>query len=120
MTSDDDLRARFAALRRAERGTAPPLDAILARPRPPRRRASSIALAAAAVVVALLGARLVLRRPPNERAASRAPSVLEWRSPTASLLRTPGQELLRTVPTLRSSLLRDVPLDSLTTVDPGA
>ncbi|AHG88945.1 hypothetical protein J421_1408 [Gemmatirosa kalamazoonensis] len=116
---DDDLRARFATLRRAELGAAPPLDALLVRPRVRRRLATRAALAAAAVLlVALLGIRLAARRTEDVRRPP--PSIVAWRSPTASLLRTPGEELLRTVPTLRSSLLRAAPLDSLVTHGPGA
>jgi hypothetical protein len=113
MTSPDpDLRARFAALRRADAATAPDLDALFAkgRARPRGRLVLPAMLAAAAVVIAVAGVRYGGSRPSIDVVvAPSAPSLVAWRSPTASLLQTPGRELLQTVPTLTSSLWLDVP-----------
>jgi hypothetical protein len=51
------------------------------------------------VAAALLSAWLVALRLPAPPYVS-GPSIADWRSPTAFLLRTPGQELLREPPAL--------------------
>jgi hypothetical protein len=93
--NDRRLREAFASLRREEQAHAPPLERVLAR-RPSSRRvvaAPAYALAAAVAVVAVVAA-LALRPPRPEPAMSLA----EWTEPTAFLLRTPGSDLLTTVP----------------------
>lgn len=117
---DDDLRSRFDALRRADQAAAPEFGVALAPVGARTRRPVTLpaALAAAAIILALVGLRFATQRTRLE--PPRAPSILSWRSPTAALLQTPGLELLRTVPTLRSSLLRGVPWESLATRHPGA
>ena len=116
--NDDDLQSRFDALRRADEGMAPDLATLVARRRAHNRRpiVFGAAFAAAAVVLVVVGLRFFA--PPT--APPVVPSILSWQSPTASLLQTPGLELLRTVPTLRSSLLRSVPAESLMKRQPGA
>jgi hypothetical protein len=105
MHIDRDLKQRFDALRRADRAAAPDFGAIVRRPATRRRPVVlRAALFAATVLLAIGGARLATRRTRAE-----IPSILTWQSPTATLLRTPGQGLLRDIPTLRSSLLRDRP-----------
>jgi hypothetical protein len=103
MHMDRDLEQRFEALRCADRAAAPDFGAIVRRPagrRPPV--VFRAALVAATIVLAIGGVGLAMRRTREE-----VPSVLTWRSPTATLLRTPGQGLLHNIPTLRSSLLGD-------------
>ena len=100
---DRELVRRFEELRRGDEAAAPDLDRLLVRPR--RGRVSSRRrLALAAAVVVLLAAVLLLRRaaPPGSRDALRpaAGSLAAWRSPTGSLLRTPGAELWTRVPAL--------------------
>jgi hypothetical protein len=103
MHSDRDLTRRFDALRRADRAAAPDFGAIVRRPAVRQRPVAFRAvLVAATIVLAVGGVRLATRRTRDE-----VPSVLTWRSPTATLLRTPGQGLLHDMPTLRSSLLGD-------------
>ena len=113
MTSlDRDLRTRFDALRRVDAAAVPDLDALLAksRARPRRRLVLPAVLAAAAVVIAVAGVRNARSRPPIDIVvAASGPSLVAWRSPTASLLQTPGRELLQTVPRLTSPLWLDVP-----------
>jgi len=114
MTPDDsdldlDLARRFREKRVAEESAAPDLGELLARPRPVRKgpsMARRLALAAALAVVAA-GAWVLLRQRPSFRGAPTAgdlpPAALrvaEWKSPTASLLRTPGADLWRRVPAL--------------------
>jgi hypothetical protein len=64
--------------------------------------------AAAAVVVFLMIAVSLQRRTgrmiPDEEVAA-AQKLAEWRAPSDSLLRTPGQELLETTPKLANSYL---------------
>lgn len=101
---DQDLRDRFAALRREDAAAAPPFDAVRASAvRPPSRRprlarwAPAITVAAAAVLVALGVLRM---RQPREPLVSLA--TTRWQSPTDFLLRVPGAEYLEGVPRLSS------------------
>ncbi len=128
MTRDDsdlDLEERFAERRRADELAAPDLDRLLARPRPspspaPGRR---LALAAAALVFAAAAAALFFRSRTPVRgardAAALPPAAAElaaWKSPTSSLLSTPGAELWRRVPALvpRVPVFASVPLPQAT------
>lgn len=116
--NDDDLQSRFDALRRVDEAAVPELAALVATPRARRRHrvALGAAVAAAAVIVVIVGLQFFAgpAAPPPER------SILAWRSPTASLLQIPGLELMRTVPTLRSTILRNVPPGTLVKLQPGA
>ena len=99
-----DLDRRFAALRRLEREEGPPFRRVWAAAGRSRRswtpRPLRLATGGAAVVAAaLLSAWLVALKVPAPPYAS-GPSISDWQSPTAFLLRTPGQELLREPPAL--------------------
>lgn len=109
---DDGLRARFDALREADGRRVPAFRAMLGRrahASPPAalpRRAwlRALVLAAAAAIVLALGLTITPGR------GDFAPQPLStWTSPTASLLRTPGSDLLAS-PGLVAS-----PLDQLIT-----
>ena len=94
---DQDLRERFAALRREDAGQTPCF-AVLEKQRTAAPRLvwlPAIALAALVVVVAgaFLFTRLQRREPPFPNR-----SITEWKSPTDFLLQTPGREVLRSVP----------------------
>lgn len=96
---DRDLRERFAALRREDGVRLPALRSILDR-RTTRRAGSRLALAAAGaagVAVAAVLAFQALRPVPQA-------SLAQWTEPTAFLLRTPGSELLSTVPPFGAGL----------------
>jgi hypothetical protein len=103
MHVDRDLKQRFDALRRADAAAAPDFEAIVRRPVTRRRPVAFRAVLVAATVLAAIGGVRLATRPTR----ADIPSVMTWRSPTATLLRTPGQELLHDIPTLRSSLLGD-------------
>ena len=97
-----DLRAAFAAVRREDAAGAPPFEAVIAASRrgPHRRRpwlvpALTGTVAAAVVAIAVL---TVARRP--EPRLPGVPSFEDWTAPTDFLLRTPGMEMLETVPSL--------------------
>ena len=112
MNGDEDLRSRFDALRQLDGAAVPAVDAILARRavRRPRRVAVTAMVAAAAIVLLAVGVRFAASRPADTISVeSGEPSLLAWRSPTASLLQTPGSELLLDMPSLGSSLLRSFP-----------
>jgi hypothetical protein len=113
MNDDQDLRSRFAALRQLDGATVPDVDAIVARrpTRRPRRVLLPATIAAAAAIVLIVaGVRFTASEPSVSISVSPAePSILAWRSPTASLLQTPGRELLQTTPTVESALLRSLP-----------
>jgi hypothetical protein len=110
--SDDEreLARSFAALREEERRSAPGFQAIRARaPSTPtaRRVRPRLGVALAAALAAALGAALLFRLAPEE-SAPELPAVAalaSWRSPTGSLLVTPGAELLRALPAVGEDLL---------------
>jgi len=103
---DPDLARRFAALRQQERQAVPPFRLLWAaagrrRPGAAGRFLLLAAAGAAVVAAALLAAWLVAQKVPAPRPSpGAAPSIVEWRSPTDFLLRTPGQEILRQPPAL--------------------
>lgn len=103
MKNDDEseLREAFAALRREDAEEAPPFQAMLASGAGhirPIALAPGGWLAAAAVVAALLVGIWAVRRP----APTSPPmaSMERWIAPTDFLLRTPGREILDSVPRL--------------------
>jgi hypothetical protein len=107
--SDDEIRERFSALRRADEGLAPSFARLAeeaaravppsAHSRPRLNRVALLSFAAAATLLLVVG---TARRRLREREAAQPPLAL-WTSPTASLLRTPGSNLL-TASTLTPSV----------------
>jgi hypothetical protein len=98
MPNDRDLRERFAELRRRDQADAGEFYSFLRRARP---RANPMRLSAwVAVGLAVMIAVVVVSIPRSGRRNIGSPeiSITEWKSPTDFLLRTPGQELLRTIP----------------------
>jgi hypothetical protein len=101
MSDDDrDLRELFAGLKAEDRGHSPPFRRPV---RTERRRPWSPRLAVAAAIVLIA---VVLTRPdaPPRNTSPQLvdPGAVTWRSPTDFLLNTPGNELMRTVPTVGS------------------
>jgi hypothetical protein len=113
--SDHELRAHFDALRATDERDAPGFRAVLDRAAPTAPDATRLrarlrlgaALAIAAAIV--LAAGLTLTSPRRNFVAE---PLSAWTSPTASLLHTPGSELLAS-PSLVPSAL-----DHLTTTLP--
>lgn len=107
---DDELRSRFAELRAADEAGAPDFRGVLDRAaqrtpgisrtgwRSPSR--ITISLAVAAAVVFAIGLTIQSR----QRRAFVPVNLSIWTSPTASLLRTPGSELI-TSPILVPSMV---------------
>jgi hypothetical protein len=110
--NDDQLRRLFAALGQREQGPVPPFEHVWATAaartgrRQPRVR---WAVAAAAVFVAVI---LLHRTGGSDYAA--AAQLAAWRSPTAALLRVPGDDILRSVPSVGATIMR------FTTLQPAA
>ncbi len=110
--SDDELRARFKALRSADEPHTPAFEQIRNRPvraapAAPRARFAwrlGVALSVAAALLLSAGVTRAYRR-----YTFVAPPLSTWTSPTASLLHTPGTELLR------SPKFAPSPLDHLIT-----
>jgi hypothetical protein len=102
--NDRDLHEAFQTLRRATkaeefRGTLAGL--ARRRSRAARLRRSVLGVAVAAAVVAAL-VIFGLIRPREQRGALVDLATAHWEGPTDFLLRTPGAELLRTIPTFTS------------------
>ena len=110
---DDDLREAFAALRREDAARTPTFDALLAGaagearrgPRHPLWSVGGLAVAAAVLVAVIVGVRV--RRPAPM--PSPMVSLEQWTAPTAFLLRTPGLEILETVPRIGGPVPRPRP-----------
>ena len=109
--SDDELRARFRALRAADERDVPGFER--ARDRPARVASAAARIRFRWLGVALSVAAALLLSAGVTRAYRRYTFVAQplstWKSPTAALLRTPGAELLH------SLRLAPSPLDHLTT-----
>jgi hypothetical protein len=109
MNHDDDLRERFAALRREDARSAPSFDRLLrtaARPapRPTARFAPAAGVVLAVAAVFFWGVRW------HDRTARHAEPVIplaDWHSPTDFLLETPGSPLLREVPRIGDPTLNE-------------
>jgi hypothetical protein len=96
---DRELRERFAELRRADQARAGEYLAVLYQPARWTRHvrpAKWAAVAGLALVIAV--AVLLVERSKRRYAGSHDVSITEWKSPTDFLLRTPGQEVLQTIP----------------------
>jgi hypothetical protein len=101
--TDRDLHEVFQVLRRATeapafRGTVASLARRRARVARLRRSVVGVAVAAAAAALVIFG----LIRPQGRRAVLVDLAAAHWEAPTDFLLRTPGAELLRTIPTFTS------------------
>jgi hypothetical protein len=103
--SDHEIHERFRALREEERRHVPAFRAMLERAarRSGASRWSSPAVLSLATAAAILLAAGAVRRFSARRDFTPQP-LATWTSPTASLLRTPGAELLE-APSLGSSVL---------------
>lgn len=111
--NDERLRQLIAELGQSDRSAIPSFErvwaAALARTRAGRRRWGRWAVAAACVTAAA-AAGLILRHRPTIPGLDAATELASWQSPTASLLRFPGDDLLRAVPMIETSHVRLEPL----------
>jgi len=101
---DDDLRARFAALRREEEALAPEFALPVPRAAQDHRRSIGKRIAFAASLVTVTAVVVLVLRFAAQKAhpepGKPVASLTEWKAPTDFLLETPGRELLRTVPAI--------------------
>jgi hypothetical protein len=100
VNADQELRERFAALRRDDAKRTPDFERMLRRS---RHRASSRLgglVAASCLLLAAVAASVFQISHDRARPAPNAftPSLANWRAPTDFLLNTPGRELMHTVP----------------------
>jgi len=117
---DPTLRTLFQKLGNEDRAQAPSFHQVLGRQVPRQVWGPRLRMAAAVVLLGLgLG---ILINLPGKRPSAAAPSgagrpaasISEWRAPTDVLLKTPGGELLTTVPSLRLTLGATESRDSTT------
>ena len=94
----NDLRRRFEELRKEESASAPRF-AIPSLRQPNRRPLLAFAVLLL-IVIALLFPRHSETFTPADRAAAR--SIADWHPPTDFLLRTPGSDLLTSMPSIPS------------------
>jgi hypothetical protein len=97
--ADDRLRQAFAELRGADAAGAPSFAAVTTSARKVRGAPSMAPLLgralAAAALAAAVAVGLSVRRPPGPPAIA---SIEPWTAPTDFLLRTPGSDVLDSVP----------------------
>ena len=99
---DKDLVDRFAAMRRAERASAPMFANVRARAERQHSLRAPFALAAAAVAATIIGVlvgRDLLRR---DESALLDLDAIHWTAPTDFLLNVPGNWMLRDLPEIAS------------------
>jgi len=98
--NDDRLHAAFTELRRQETAHVPPFNrlwgAAALRGDGRRGRRPSTRLAFALLILIVLA--VIIRHHSTPQI-----SITEWRAPTDFLLKTPGQELLTSVPNLKGT-----------------
>lgn len=98
---DEDLKRLFADLREGNRRATPAFGSLLdAAADRPRRRHTRGPIAFVMIAGAALAVVLYFRIPPTRQIA-----ISAWRSPTEFLLRMPGEEILRTVPSPSASVV---------------
>lgn len=101
MPNDRDLRERFSELRRQDHAHAGEFSSLLHRARPhanPIRRLSVWVAVTAGLAVTIAVVVTSIPRSGHRNTGSPEMSITEWKSSTDFLLRTPGLELLRTIP----------------------
>lgn len=105
MTHEDDrdLREAFAAARRQDRRDAPAFARVRGGARQGSREDQLVVPLAVALGLAALALVAVLR-PRTVAPPPAVPSITDWRSPTESLLQTPGREVLWMLPALGRGL----------------
>jgi hypothetical protein len=106
--NDSKLRRAFADLRQLDKRSTPEFDALLRRPsrRSVSRMRSGMAMLATSLVVVLV--LVVIARRPSRDVSTPMQSISEWRAPTDVLLRTPGVEIIQSMPSLRSSVIDEL------------
>ena len=110
MMDENEIRQRFAQLREADRERAPSFAQIYGRGRARQRLGAMPRLrpfvlgAAAGVVIAMVWVAKA-RSFSHYTATPTIATIAAWRAPTDVLLRTPGSELLGTMPALGASVL---------------
>jgi hypothetical protein len=115
MMDENEIRRRFAQLRESDRVGAPSFAQTYASARSRRtsgalRVSTLLIAAAAAILIAGVWQANSLSHSPSTTTA-----LATWRAPTDVLLRTPGSELLGTMPALSKSILdRIIPTPSNT------
>jgi hypothetical protein len=110
MMDENEIRQRFAQLREADRERTPGFAQIYGRAR--ARKSSGAMLrvrplvigAAAAVVIAAVWLANARSFTPSTHTPTIA-AIAAWRAPSDALLRTPGSEMLGTMPALGASVL---------------
>jgi hypothetical protein len=107
MIDETDIRDRFVQLREVDRVSAPGFAQTCGRARARKtrgvtRRVRPLVLGAAAVI-AIVAFSLAHSR--SFSPSTPMPAIVTWRAPTDVLLRTPGSELLGTMPALNTSVL---------------
>ena len=100
MKQDDDLAIRFAELKNWDCRRAPSFEATVRAPRPGPVR--WVPLASAAVVALVVLSLVVQRLRPHS--GERVRWLVDWESPTTSLLVVPGPDLNRP-PSLSASVI---------------
>ena len=107
MMNENEIRQRFAQLREADRESAPGFAQIYGRARSRQSwramlRVRPLVIAAAAAIVI---ATVWIAQARSFSSQTVTPTIASWRAPTDVLLRTPGSELLGTMPALGASVL---------------
>lgn len=107
LPEDSGLKTHFANLREEDRSAAPPFGRTAAAAAAFSRRGSSWRIAVDAMPVLAIAVMLAVRAHRSTDAAPR--ELAAWSSPTAFLLETPGNQLLKQTPRLGERLIYAIP-----------
>jgi hypothetical protein len=107
MMDDREIRHRFAELRESDRVRAPSFAEtyVRARSRQSRRAILRVRPLLIGAVAAVAIATVWLAYSRSFSTSTATATIATWRAPTDVLLRTPGSELLGTMPALNKSVL---------------
>jgi len=101
---EQEVARLLRELRRDDEASAPPFQNVLSRVQAPERSSRPrrmIGIACAALAALALAALLLVRRPERRVDLEAAAfTIMRWKAPTDSLLRTPGIEVFSSIPTL--------------------
>ncbi len=107
MEEERELGRLLQELQRQDEASAPSFRDVLRRPDRVRSNALPQRLALGVLTVSVLAAMgviFLIRRPAPEGRPPVPETISEWKSPTDSLLRTPGWELLDSIPSIGERL----------------
>ena len=110
MIDENEIRDRFAQLRESDRVGAPNFAQIYGHTRARRssRATPRVRPLLIDALVAVVAGAVFVWHSQSSSPSTATETIATWRAPTDTLLRTPGSELLGTMPALGASVLDNI------------